>query len=431
MSRAFVLQSIVFSVSFSLVAACAGSGGSASGPLPQTDALAVGAAQRSVSSSALKPSKATYKSLYSFRGPPDGTYPSGLTAVNGAFYGTTSAGGAYGSPSTYNGYGTVFELSTSGAERVLHSFGSGTDGSIPLTTSGLSDVNGALYGTTEIGGVGGFGTVFEVSTSGAERAIYSFNGALDGSTPEQGLTAVNGSLYGTTEGGGQYGFGTVFKVSMSGAERVIYSFQGGTADGSYPVTSLTAVNGALYGITTAGGASGGFGTVFKVSTSGAERVIYNFKGAPDGALPYAGLTAVNGALYGTTSTGGTKTNSCSNLSTGCGTVFEVSTSGAERVLYSFKGGTDGEYPVAGLIDVKGALYGTTEVGGTSGIVGFGTVFEVSTSGAERVLYSFKGPPDGEYPEAGLIDVKGALYGTTALGGVYGTSGHGTVFEVSL
>jgi uncharacterized repeat protein (TIGR03803 family) len=431
MSRTFVLQSFVFSVSFSLLAACAGSGGSTSGPLPQTGALAVGAAQRSASSSASKPPTIKYTSLYSFRGQPeDGTYPSGLTAVNGALYGTTSAGGT-------SNIGTFFEVSTSGAERVLHNFGSGTDGATPLTLSGLSDVNGALYGTTDVGGTSNIGTVFEVSTSGAERVIYNFQGGTaDGSAPEAGLTAVNGTLYGTTEGGGQYGFGTVFKVSTSGAERVLYSFKGGTADGSYPVTSLTAVNGALYGITTAGGASGGFGTVFKVSTSGAERVIYNFKGAPDGAFPYTGLTAVNGVLYGTTSTGGT--NSCSNLSTGCGTVFEVSTFGAERVLYSFKGGTDGSDPVAGLTDVKGTLYSTTQVGGTSNIVGFGTIFEVSTSGAERVLYSFKGPPDGAYPQSIMIDVKGALYGTTALGGVYGNSGggapangFGTVFEISL
>jgi len=94
MSRAFLLQSFVFSVSLSLVAACAGSGGSTSGPLPQTGALAVGAAQRSASSVALKPSKSKYTSLYSFKGGTDGIGPwAGLVAVNGVFYGTTVSGG--------------------------------------------------------------------------------------------------------------------------------------------------------------------------------------------------------------------------------------------------------------------------------------------------------------------------------------------------
>lgn len=143
------------------------------------------------------------------------------------------------------------------------------------------------------------------------------------------------------------------------------------------------------------------------------------KGNPDGSNPIGSLIDVNGVLYGTTYGGGAN---------GLGAVFEVTTSGTERILYSFKGFLtgDGADPNASLIDVNGVLYGTTYGGGANGL---GTVFEVTTSGTESVLHSFKGASgDGAYPSAGLIDVNGALYGTTQWGG---PGNWGTVFKVSL
>jgi uncharacterized repeat protein (TIGR03803 family) len=145
-------------------------------------------------------------------------------------------------------------------------------------------------------------------------------------------------------------------------------------------------------------------------------VLHNFKGIPDGEYPYAGLINVNGTLYGTTYFGGAYDD---------GTVFSITTSGKATVLHSFGMTGDGEYPYAGLIDVKGTLYGTTYEGG--GATGGGTVFAITTSGKETVLHSFTGSGDGEYPNAGLIDVKGTLYGTTADGGA---NGGGTVFGLS-
>src|SRR5436190_2003791 len=92
-------------------------------------------------------------------------------------------------------------------------------------------------------------------------------------------------------------------------------------------------------------------------------------------------------------------------------------------LYSFTG-SDGARPYAGLIaDASGNLYGTTDNGGASG---YGTVFKVTPTGTETVLYSFTGGSDGAYPLAGLIaDASGNLYGTTYLGGA---NGYGTVFK---
>jgi uncharacterized repeat protein (TIGR03803 family) len=420
MSRTFVLQSVVFSVSLSLLAACAGGGGSTSGPLPQTGALAVGAAQRSVSSNASKPSAVKYTSLYSFKSGADGSYPTaGLIDVKGTLYGTTTYGGA-------SNAGTVFAVSTSGTERVLYTFEGGTDSSYP--EGRLIDVNGVLYGTTEGGGTSNAGTVFAVSTSGKERVLYSFKGGADGSSPYSGLIDVNGALYGTTVQGGASGAGTVFQVSTSGTERVLYSFKG-APDAQMPAAGLIDVNGALYG--TAGGGVNDQGTVFKVSTSGTETVLYSFKGGADGSYPFAGLIDVNGTLYGTTLYGGANSLNCCLISSIAGTVFAVSTSGAERVLYSFKGGTDGSYPYSSLTDVKGELYGTTEGGGanicSNQPAGCGTVFEVNTAGTENVPYNF-GTDGGQLRGADLIAVSRDLYGTTYSGGA---NGFGTVFRVSL
>ena len=386
-----------------------------------------------------------YKSLYSFKGgSKDGASPvAGLLAINGELYGTTEYGGSKGvSGSCGNrGCGTVFKMDNSGKEKVLHYFEgpAGRDGAFPVAT--LADMNGTLYGTTEYGGAcisscgssycnysSGYGspcgTIFAISKSGEETVLYSFRGSPDGANPAAGLMIVNGLLYGTTKEGGEE-FGTVFKISSAGEESVQYSF-GALSDGWYPVASLVAVNGSFYGTTSSGGkcSPSGYclGTVFEVSASGTERIVHYFKdGDHDGAFPLAGVIAVNGTLYGTTSQGGVFGTGCGSF--GCGTIFEISTSGREKLLYRFKGGADGAYPSAKPTDVNGVLYGTTSFGGAKGA---GTVFKVTLSGTERVLYSFKGGKDGAYPDARLAYVRGALYGTTSGGGTHGA---GTVFRI--
>jgi uncharacterized repeat protein (TIGR03803 family) len=303
-----------------------------------------------------------------------------------------------------------------GGYALLYSFKSGEDAGFPYDS--LTPLNGTLYGTT-YGGGGGYqwGTVFKVSTTGEEHVLYRFKAGDDGAHPYAGLTAINGTFYGTTYQGGKPGYGTVFSVSPTGTEHVLYSFKGGS-DGAYPYGRLLAMNGTLYGTTSSGGVSSGWGVVFKVSTTGEEHVLYRFKANKDGALPYAGLIAANGMLYGTTSEGGAK---------GFGTVFSVSTAGDEKIIYSFKGGTDGQYPYAPLLENKAAFYGTTYSGGVSS--GWGVVFKVGTSGKEEVLYRFKANADGAHPYySGLIAQNGSLYGTTSQGGAKGC---GTVFEESL
>ena len=311
-------------------------------------------------------------------------------------------------------------------EHVLHSFTGGADGLLPV--GGLvEDAKGNLYGTTENGGTSDYGVVFELTSTGVEKILYTF-GWTNGALPEASLVRDSkGNLYGTTFSGGTKGWGTVFELSPSGSYTVQYKFTGG-ADGGSPHAALVRDSkGNLYGTTFYGGTkpgTKGFGTVFEVAPDGTEKTLYAFKSGGDGAYPDAGLVRdAKGNLYGTTQTGGTF---------GRGTVFEVSAAGVEKVLYSFTGGTDGWGSVAGLVrDTLGDLYGTTLYGGGSGCrplgYGCGAVFEIPTTGQETTLYTFSGGVDGGNPSASLVrDKKGNLYGTTSVGG---TNELGTVFEV--
>ncbi len=192
------------------------------------------------------------------------------------------------------------------------------------------------------------------------------------------------------------------------------SFAG--ADGSDPEAPLIDVKGTLYGTTVYGGyGSSPNGTVYSVTTSGNRQVLHYFNcNNGDGCLPLGGLINVNGTLYGTTAEGGT---GCSGF--GCGVVYSISTSGSENVLYRFTGGSDGHSPKSSLVNVNGTLYGTTEGGGSGCTDGSPIAYSVTTTGTEHVIHSFTGGRDGALPQAGLIDVNGALYGTTVAGG--GTS----------
>jgi uncharacterized repeat protein (TIGR03803 family) len=331
------------------------------------------------------------------------------------------------------------------AYRTIYAFrnthGDGTGPNSPLIAT-----NGVLYGTTYFGGHGvlGNGTVFSLTSSGEERVLHSFNRGSKGINPNGGLVAVDGIFYGTTDGGGrgcrqeeERGCGTVFAITAAGQEHVIYRFKGGT-DGSSPAAGpLLWLDGRLYGATSNGGtlcpASGGSsgpgcGTVFSVDTSGNERVLYRFRGKRDGASPNAPLLALDGKLYGTTYAGGAA-GSCDYY---CGTLFEVTTSGVENVLHRFTGGSDGSNPRAGLTNVDGILYGTTSADGADGGC-CGTVFKTTTSGTESTVYSFKGPPDAAAPNGTLVADHNLLYGTSSAGGKVCSLGYwdsGTIFAVS-
>ena len=349
----------------------------------------------------------------------------GLVNVKGMLYGTTSAGGAYGGA---YGSGTVYSIGRFGVETVLHSFGSGFDGASPA--SGLVNVKGTLYGTTFLGGALNGGTLYSISTSGVETVLHSFGSGSDGANPFASVVNVNGTPYGTTSAGGAYGGGTVYSLRHSTSvltESVLHSFGSGS-DGSRPIAGLVNVKGTLYGTTQTGGGSGcgsgdGCGTVYSIdSRTGTENVLQSFSSGSDGAYPLAGLLYVNGRLYGTTLIGGGH---------GLGTIYSISTAGTETVLYNFAGGpNDGADPYTGtLVNLNGTFYGTTLQGGAHNNGGAVYSLRVTTSVLhEAMLHSFGSGSDGTSPYAGLVNVRGTLYGTTYAGGA--SNGAGTVFALT-
>jgi uncharacterized repeat protein (TIGR03803 family) len=395
--------------------------------------------------------------LHSFGFGTDGYFvTAGLVAdSHGNLYGTTQSGGT-GSCASGNGCGTAFELSPSSSgwtETILHEFGSATtDGWRPYVGL-VMDKSGNLYGTTGDGGTyGDFGTVFELSPGSGglwtEKILHSFGSGKDGSLPVGALVFdTSGNIYGTTETGGAYGWGTVFelvpKAGGSWSESVLHSFNNNGKDGYYPLGSLVFDSkGNLYGTTWEGGAHS-LGTIYEIapkSTGGwKEQVVFSFNGK-NGAVPENGFTVDGlGNFYGTTLYGG---NNSGCGGGGCGTVFELTYNGGhwvQTVLHSFAAnGTDGFEPVAGVTrDSAGNLYGTTIFGGNGNCnrgQGCGTAYKLSPGSAgtwTETVYPFGTFSDGYFPEAGVIlDSAGNIYGTTVHGGAYNGDIDGTVFEIT-
>ena len=297
----------------------------------------------------------------------------------------------------------------------------GTNGAAPRYITLVQGVDGNFYGTTEVDGANGHGTVFKITPAGTLTTIYSFcaqSNCSDGIYPYAGLAQDSqGNFYGTTSAGGANGDGTVFKITRAGALTTLHSFD--STDGATPYAGLLlASDGNFYGTTGSGGANND-GTIFNITPTGTLTTLHSFD-STDGSLPYGGLVQDSkGNFYGTTVTGGAN---------GKGTVFQMTSTGTLSTLHSFNS-TDGQYPYAGLVqDSKGNFYGTTYEGGTAGD---GTAFAITAAGTLTTIYNFCSQtncPDGSTPEAGLVQgTNHNFYGTTTFGG---PNGYGTAFALT-
>jgi uncharacterized repeat protein (TIGR03803 family) len=276
-----------------------------------------------------------------------------------------------------------------------------------------------------------------VTTLAAHAAVHyqvlkAFGGVEEGTIPLASLTqGKDGALYGTTYGGGD-GRGTVFKVNQDGTGySVLHSFSTNAIDSQNPSSPLVeGKDGALYGTTQSGGTYTN-GTIFRLNKDGSGySVLHNFGNGADGEHLLAGLVeGTDGMLYGTTSGGG----AYGQVYGGFGTAFRLNKDGSGySVLHNFGNGADGQGPQAGLVEgTDGALYGTTYFGGTNST---GTVFKMNKDGtAYTMLHSFIAfAADGYSPTAALMQgTDGVLYGTTSGGGTSTNQyGFGTVFRLN-
>jgi len=401
-----------------ILAACGGGGGKAACTLAVGGLACLGSGGSSSGSSGGSSSSVTstysiYKSMNAVA--TDATGPqSTLVEVNGIFYGTTESGGSAN-------LGTVFSVNSSLQITVIHSFAGGTDGANPFASLVVAR-DGNLWGTTTNGGSSNYGTVFKIALSSGTPTYSQVHVFLssNGANPYGGLiqgTGTDTAFYGTTSLGGTSNLGTVYKITLLGQESVIYSFDG--TNGSNPQSTLIKdSNGDMYGTTSNGGLNS-TGTVFKITTSGVPTLLYTFgTNANDGTNPEGSLLlASDGKLYGTTSTGGLNS---------LGTLFSLSTSGANyQVIHAFAGPTaDGSKPYGNLVEISSAIYGTTQLGGSYDL---GSIYSLKpTTGVFSLIHSFGLLSDGSQPFAGLVlGSDGYYYGTTTLGGSNST---GTVYK---
>jgi len=337
-----------------------------------------------------------------------------VQGTNGNLYGTTYNGGA-------EAYGTAFTMSTSGSQKIIHSFANGpSDGAYP--TGGLTlGSDGNFYGTTQQGGTNSQGVVFQMTQGGTITILHNFNSFLDAAFPwGPPILASDGNFYGTASGGGKSGNGVVYRITTSGTYTTIYNFD--VFHGLAPIAPPTqGTDGYLYIPVSQGGTSY-CGTIIKMSTAGIVNSTYSFPCGAGGSFPIGPLVqASNGNFYSTTQDGGTN---------GEGTIYQVTPSLVVTVLHSF-GATfgDGTFPGAGLLlATDGNYYGSTSDGGA---YANGILFNTTTSGTYTDLYSFNNTANllQMSPLAPPVQsTNGILYGVTEFGG---TKNDGTVYSLNM
>jgi len=349
---------------------------------------------------------ATFSSL-----PSEGRAPSGplLQTADGNFYGVTAGG----TPKGFSG--SVFQLSPTGVLSTLNSIhytanaGGSPEGGLAVGP------DGAFYGTTVAGGSNGLGAVFRVSAAGDFTNLHSFTGNPDGQQPVTGLTlGSDGNFYGVTSAGNALGNngGIAFRITPGGNFTKLFDFNG--TSGRNPAGRLLlASDGNFYGTTQFGGASDA-GTVFRMTPGGTVTVLRSFDGTLAGGInPIAGLVqGLDGALYGTT------TGTFGGGSFFRGLLFRLTLGGAFSVVYNFGPGNDVRAN-GGVIQARdGNFYGAliADNGGSSQ----DTVYRVTPQGQYSVVYQTTGVPDGIGIQDSLIQaLDGSLVAPTRYGGTFG------------
>ncbi|MFT3682978.1 MAG: T9SS type A sorting domain-containing protein [Ferruginibacter sp.] len=352
-----------------------------------------------------------YTVLRHFNYATDGTNPKGhlVQGKDSAFYGITYGGGA-------NGVGTIFKITSTGTFTVLRHLNKTTDGGQSYSSL-LEGTDGNLYGATYSGGTNSYGTIFKITKAGVFTVLRHLSSTTDGAYPQGDLIqATDGAIYGSCYSGGSKGNGTIFKITTAGVFTVLRHLTSST-DGGNPFGNLYQhTDGALYGLNRTGGTSTS-GTAYKITTGGTFTILHSFVPATEGSTPNGGFTrGSDGNLYAMTNTGGAY---------GFGTAFRMTTTGTVTVIAAFNGAKNGNTPMESLVKGKdSAYYGTASIGGA---YGHGTIFKIC-AGVTTTLYSFNRNVTGGTPQGSLIQATdGNFYGTTSDGG---NGGSGTIFRIT-
>jgi uncharacterized repeat protein (TIGR03803 family) len=308
--------------------------------------------------------------------------------------------------------------------------GSGSYSGITWPSVLAQGQDGNLYGTIQNNGSTNAGSVYKMTPAGGYTLIYSFcaeggSCLLTGGYPIGGVTlGFDGNLWGTTPNGGKDAAGTVFKVTPAGTLTKVYDFTNGKDDSAPNYTVVQGQDGNIYAVSEEQYTTQ-YGSFLKLTTKGAATPHpFDYTDGESPNLPVQG-TDLN--FYGTTQYGGDPT--CH-----CGVVYKVTASGAFKVLHKFTGYVsstvyDGYRPIGVLVQGNdGDFYGTTYEGGA---YNEGTIFKISASGVYTLLHSFHvaSPAfDGELPISGVtLGTDGNLYGTASRGGA---AGYGALYEIT-
>jgi uncharacterized repeat protein (TIGR03803 family) len=282
----------------------------------------------------------------------------------------------------------------------LHYFGETPDGQHPVGEL-LEGRDGNLYGVTREGGLG-FGTIFKINTRGDLTILHRFDDDKgEGRYPECNLVQAkdSDSIYGTASEGrtgtkGSGGFGTIFRITSSGEFTTLHSFPENEEDGKYPGRGLIEESdGAFYGVTKAGGKWPGYGTIFKITAAGVFNILYKFDlGRNEPIGPFGPMIRGNGGNF----CGSTATND---------SVFCFTPPAGLTTLYKFRHQSVGRYTPPGRIKERQEWAASEKAAGRDHP-------EVT---------------DGSVVRTRLLQAAdGALWGTTEQGGIWDL---GTVFKV--
>lgn len=359
--------------------------------------------------------------LYTFQGTTaDACAPLGniVQGRDGNMYGGGAACGATGA-------GAIYKITPAGVESVLYNF---PQQWLFCGGAGLTLGNdGNFYGVCESGNPDTrLGSIFRLTPAGVFTDLHDFTGADGDAVPVYPpMQASDGNFYGVSGNEVQY-CGNVYRMTPAGVYTNLHSFSDSDCHSS---NLFQASDGNLYGTLANCSVVQSAGCVYKISTSGAFKEIYDFTFAT-GQTPCTGMIqGKDGKLYGATNAG---------AANGSGNIYKLTLAGVETDFHDFTEATDASCsnnagPPVSLVQVAdGTFYGVNPAYGANGT---GSIYKLTSAGAFSA-FLFPNPPiEGQTPSSTLIQhTNGRVYGTTPSGG--GGSGgcpnscEGTFFSVN-